>query len=142
MKKLFLSILIFCSLLGGNTNAKIIEFAKCAYERDDYKFRTDLYEKKSYLIDLSKKKVEYVAILTDSYFKKLVKKNPDSGQPKYIILEDKIHSYNEYIVITKRGANDSISFEKIFDLKSKKIQSSIIYKDPKRNNEVSLLQCQ
>jgi len=46
MKKLFLSILIFCSLLGGNTNAKIIEFAKCAYERDDYKFRTDLYEKK------------------------------------------------------------------------------------------------
>ena len=130
-------------MLGGNTNAKIIEFAKCAYERDDYKFRTDLYEKKSYLIDLSKKKVEYVAVLTDSYFKKLVKKNPDSGQPKFIILEDKIHSYNEYIVITKKGAkSDNISFEKIFDLKSKKIQSSIIYKDPKRNNEVSLLQCQ
>ena len=143
MKKLFLSILIFCSLLGGNTNAKIIEFAKCAYERDDYKFRTDLYEKKSYLIDLSKKKVEYVAVLIDSYFKKLVKKNPDSGQPKFIILEDKIHSYNEYIVITKKGAkSDNISFEKIFDLKSKKIQSSYIYKDPKRNNEVSLLQCQ
>ena len=142
MKKLFLSILVFCSLLGGNTYAEIIEFSKCARERDNFKFRTDLYEKKSYLIDLSKKKVEYVAVLTDSYFKKLVKKNPDSGQPKYIILEDKIHSYNEYIVITKRGANDSISFEKIFDLKSKKIQSSIIYKDPKRNNEVSLLQCQ
>lgn len=142
MKKLFLSILVFCSLLGGNTYAKIIEFAKCAYERDDYKFRTDLYEKRSYLIDLSKKKVEYVAVLTNSYFKKLVKKNPDSGQPKYIIREDKIHSYNEYIVITLIGANDSISVEKIFDLESKKIQLSYIYKDPKRNNEVSLLQCQ
>ena len=143
MKKLFLSILVFCSLLGGNTYSEIIEFSKCARERDNFKFRTDLYEKKSYLIDLSKSKVEYVAVLTDSYFKKLVKKNPDSGQPKYIILEDKIHSYNEYIVITKKGAkSDSISFEKIFDLKSKKIQSTYIYKDPKRNNEVSLLQCQ
>ena len=142
MKKL-LSILVISLLLSGNAYAEIIEFSKCAYERDGYKFRTDLYEKKSYLIDLSKNKVEYVAVLTDPYFKKLVKKNPDSGQPKYIILEDEIHSYNEYIVITKKGAkSDGISFEKIFDLKSKKIQSSYIYKDPKRNNEVSLLQCQ
>ena len=142
MKKL-LSILVLSLLLSGNTYSEIIEFSKCARERDNFKFRTDLYEKKSYLIDLSKSTVESVAILTDSYFKKLVKKNPDSGQPKYIILEDKIHSYNEYIVITKKGAkSDSISFEKIFDLKSKKIQSSYIYKDPKRNNEVSLLQCQ
>ena len=142
MKKL-LSILVLSLLLSGNTYSEIIEFSKCARERDNFKFRTDLYEKKSYLIDLSKSTVESVAILTDSYFKKLVKKNPDSGQPKYIILEDKIHSYNKYIVITKREAkSDSVSFERIFDLKSKKIQSSFIYKDPKRNNEVSLLQCQ
>ena len=73
MKKL-LSILVISLLLSGNAYAEIIEFSKCAYERDGYKFRTDLYEKKSYLIDLSKNKVEYVAVLTDPYFKKLVKK--------------------------------------------------------------------
>jgi hypothetical protein len=143
MRKLFSTILVICSLLSGNAYSEIIEFSKCANERDNFKFRTDLYEENSYLIDLSRSTVERVAILTDSYFNKLVKKNPDSGQPKYIVQKDKIHSYNEYVVITKKGSkSDSISFEKIFDLKSKKIQSSFIYKDPKRNNEVSLRQCQ
>ena len=142
MKKL-LGIVVLSLLLCGNAYSEIIEFSKCAHERDNFKFRTDLYEKKSYLIDLSKSRVELVTVLTDSYFKKLKEKHSDySGQPKYIVVKEKIDSYNEYVVVSLKGAkSDSIYSEKIFDLKSKKIQHSFIYKDPKRN-DVSLWQCQ
>ena len=140
MKKL-LSILVLSLLLSGNAYSKIIKFSKCANERDNFEFRTDLYEKRSYLIDLSKGIVEYVVVLTDSYFKQLVNKNPDSGQPKYIVHKDIIHSYNEYVVVTLKES-DTLSLEVIYDLKSKRIQSSLISKDQKLNNSVRFYQCQ
>ena len=146
MKKL-LSILVLSLLLSGNASAEIITFSKCYNVREgEFKFRDDLYEQRSYVIDYNKGIVEYISILTDNYFKDLLEKNPDSGQRKYYFMENKIDTFNDLLVKTRDTikANESniITFEYIYDLKTKKIQKTTSYSDINRKSEVLFIQCQ
>lgn len=140
MKK-FISKIVLCLVLGGNVFAKEILFSKCASQRDNYQFRTDLYEKNDRLINTNKGVVTRISILQDKYFNDLLKKNPNSGQPKYFLNETKIYSFNEFLVITKENY-DIVTFETIYDLKQKKIQLRYIYKDKKRGDEVQFYKCE
>ena len=139
MKKLFL-ILLLGLLWSVSAFAKEILFSNCASQKDNYEFRADLYERNDRLINTNKGVVTSITILQDKYFNDLLKKNPNSGQPKYFSNETKIHSFNEFLVVTKKNFKP-VTFEHIYDLKQKKIQLRQIYEDINREDEVSLYQC-
>ena len=139
MKKFILIIVLFF-LWIGSAFAKEILFSNCASQKDNYEFRADLYERNDRLINTNKGVVTSITILQDKYINKLLKKNPNSGQPKYFSDESKIHSFNEFLVITKNKFNP-VAFEHIYDLKQKKIQVRYIFDDRNREDEVYLYQC-
>ena len=139
MKK-FILIIVLCLVWSGSAFAKEILFSNCASQKDNYEFRADLYERNDRLINTNKGVVTSIRILQDKYFNDLLKKNPNSGQPKYFSDETKIHSFNEFLVVTKKNFKP-VTFEHIYDLKQKKIQLRQIYEDINREDEVSLYQC-
>ena len=145
MKKL-LGIVVLGLLLSGNAYAKTITFSKCYNVKEGIsKFRDDLYEQRSYLIDFNKGIIETIMILTDNRFKDLLEKNPDSGQSKYYTFQDKITSYNEFIVLSKKTLGkefNKATFERIYDLKTKKVQRKIDWHHPDRTDTVLLIQCE
>ena len=143
MKKL-LSVLFFYFFVSGNAYAEIITFSKCYNERDNNtKFREDLFEKREMIINTDKGIIESVTILTDEYFKKLSEKN--SGELKYIFYDKKITTSNKYFVISKKTAgpkSNRITFEEIYDLKTKRIQYLRDYHNMERDDEVFFIQCE
>lgn len=144
MKKLLLTIL-FTLVLSSNTYSEIITFSKCYNDRNDSsKFRDDRFEKREKIININNGTIENILILTDKYFKELQEKN--SGQSKYLFSEEKISSFNKYFVVRKKvvdiNSNKKITFEDIYDLKTKRIQLSRNYHDENRANEVFFIQCQ
>lgn len=144
MKKL-LSILVLSLLFGGSGYAEIITFSKCYNVKEgNLKFREDRYEKRNFVISIKKRIISNSVVLTDEYYDKLSKKY--SGQRKYFFTEDKIDSFNDLFVKTRDTikANESniITFEGIYDLKTKKIQKTISYSDINRKPEVLFIQCQ
>ena len=144
MKKL-LGILVLGLLLGGNVYAEIITFSKCAHERHDFKFQSNIYKKSMRIIDTDKKIISFTTIFTDEHFKKIFERNSEERQ--YYFEETKIHSFNEHIVKTKREIeiNNMIdSNESIYDLKKKKIQlTNSFYRDGNHEyTEISFIQCQ
>ena len=139
MKKFILIIVLFF-LWIGSAFAKEILFSNCASQKDNYEFRADLYERNDRLINTNKGVVTSITILQDKYINKLLKKNPNSGQPKYFSNETKIHSFNEFLVVTKKNLNP-VAFEHIYDLKQKKIQVRHIHEDKNRDDNVFLYQC-
>ena len=66
MKKL-LGIIILGLLLSGNAYSKVIELKKCS--RGSIKFDPSYYEKRSYVIDTNKSKVQLVGVLTNKQYK-------------------------------------------------------------------------
>ena len=145
MKKL-LSILVLSLLFGGSAYAKTITFSKCYNIKEgNFKFRDDLFEQRSYVIDFNKGIVETIMILTDNHFKDLLEKNPDSGQSKYYTFQDEITSYNEFIVLSKKIMGkefNKATFERIYDLKTKKVQRKVDWHHPDRTDSVLLIQCE
>ena len=139
MKKFILIIVLFF-LWIGSAFAKEILFSNCASQKDNYEFRADLYERNDRLINTNKGVVTSITILQDKYFNDLLKKNPNSGQVKYFSDETKIHSFNEFLVVTKKNLNP-VAFEHIYDLKQKKIQVRHIHEDKNRDDNVFLYQC-
>ena len=144
MKKL-LGVIVLALLLSGNGYAEIITFSKCYNDRNNSsKFRDDRFEKREKIININKGTIENILILTDKYFKELQEKN--SGQPKYLFSEDKISSFNKYFVVRKKvvdiNSNKKITYEDIYDLKTKRIQLSRNYHYEERLNEVFFIQCQ
>jgi hypothetical protein len=140
MKKLFPIISVLCLVWSGSAFAKEILFSNCAAQYDNYEFRADMYERNDRLINTNKGVVTSITILQDKYINKLLKKNPNSGQPKYFSDESKIHSFNEFLVITKNKFKP-VTFEHIYDLKQKKIQVRHIHEDKNRDDNVFLYQC-
>lgn len=146
MKKL-LSILVLSLLFGGSAFAEVITFSKCAHERYDFKFPSNIYEKVVRIIDTDKKIVSKIVIFTDEHVKKTNEEHPEVEQGKYYFGESKIHSFNEFVVKTKYKTeinNVKDIQETIYDLKSKKIQvTHSIYRDGTHSQtNITYLQCQ
>jgi len=145
MKKL-LSIIVLGLLFGGSANAKSITFSKCYNIKEgNFKFRDDLFEQRSYVIDFNKGIIESITILTDNHFKDLLEKNPDSGQSKYYTFQEEITSYNEFIVLSKVTLGSEFNkatFERIYDLQTKKVQKKTDWHHPDRTDTVLLIQCE
>jgi len=144
MKKL-LGIVVLGLLLSGNGYAEIITFSKCAHERHDFKFQSNIYKKSMRIIDTDKKIISSTTIFTDEHFKKIFERNSEERQ--YYFGETKIDTFNEYIVKTKRETkiNNIVDIaEHIYDLEEKKIQiTSSLYRDGNHQyTEISFIQCQ
>ena len=145
MKKL-LGIVVLSLLLSENAYAKTITFSKCyTIKEGNSKFRDEIYEQNSYVIDFNKGIIESIMILTDNHFKDLLEKNPDSGQSKYYTFQEKITSHNEFFVLSKATLGkeyNKATFERIYDLKTKKVQKKIDWHHPDRTDTVLLIQCE
>ena len=144
MKKLIL-IFLFSVTICKSVYSEIITFSKCAHERHDFKFQSNIYKKSMRIIDTDKKIISSTTIFTDEHFKKIFERNSEERQ--YYFGETKIDTFNEYIVKTKRETkiNNIVDIaEHIYDLEEKKIQiTSSLYRDGNHQyTEISFIQCQ
>lgn len=81
----------------------------CA-QKDDFKFRSNTYEKNIRIIDTIKGTISRTVIYTNACVKKLNEEYPDSEQPKYSFSEYKIRSFNEFVVKTRSEFKIGIGF--------------------------------
>lgn len=71
MIKKILHTILFTLVLSGGASAKVIELEKC--NRGENKYDSNVYEKRSYIVDTSKATVQRVTVYTDKEYKKLEK---------------------------------------------------------------------
>jgi hypothetical protein len=145
MKKL-ISILALSLLFSGTGYAKTINFSKCyTIKEGNLKFSDKIFEQNSFVIDFNKGIVESIMIYTDNHFKDLSEKNPLMGLSKYYIFQNKITSYNEFIILSKVTLGkefNKFTSEKIWDLKTKKVQYKTDWHHPDRRDTNLLIQCE
>ena len=143
-----LSLLLLFDLTTYNSAySEIITFSNCANDKHNFIFQSDIYEKRVHIIDTDKKIISKTTIFTDAHVKKENEENPDTKQTKYYFSEDKIHSFNEFLVKTKRKIkinNVEDITETIYDLETKKIQVDYsIYRDGNfSQRNVFIIKCQ
>ena len=145
MKKL-LSILVLSLLFSGSALAETITFSKCyTIKEGNLKFRDEIFEQNSYVIDFNKGIVESIMIYTDNHIKDSLEKYPNSDQQKYFIFQNKITSHNEFFVLSKATLGkefNKMTSERIWDLKTKKVQMKTDWHHPDRTDTVLLIQCE
>ena len=130
MKKLFLSILVICSLLGGNAYAEIITFTKCAIERDNYIFDTEMYERYELRFDTTAKTMTKIVEYTDKYIKKY-------GELKHYVFESKLDYIVDHLAGRSSSHNGETLFKYIYDLEKKTYEAMDIL----ANYQVNRFKC-
>ena len=130
MKKLFLSILVLCSLLGGNAYAEIITFTKCAIERDNYIFNTEMYERYELRFDTTAKTVTKIVEYTDKYIKKY-------GELKHYVSESKLDYIVDHLAGRSSIHNGETLFKYVYDLEKKTYEAMDIL----ANYQVNRFKC-
>ena len=130
MKKLFSTILVICSLLGGNAYAEIITFTKCAIERDNYIFDTESYERKELRFDTTAKTVTKIVEYTDKYIKKY-------NELKHYVFESKLDYIVDHLAGRSSSHNGETLFKYIYDLEKKTYEAMDIL----ANYQVNRFKC-
>ena len=130
MKKLFLSILVICSLLGGNAYAEIITFTKCAIERNNYIFDTESYERKELRFDTTAKTVTKIVEYTDKYIKKY-------NELKHYVFESKLDYIVDHLAGRSSSHNGETLFKYVYDLEKKTYEAMDIL----ANYQVNRFKC-
>ena len=116
MKKL-LSLIFISLLLSGNAYAEIIKFTKCAIERDNYIFDTEMYERKEFRFDTTAKTVTKIVEYTDKYIKKY-------GELKHYVFESKLDYIVDHLAgRTSIAQNGKELFKYVYDLEKKTYES-------------------
>ena len=119
MKKLFLSILVISSLLGGNAYAKIIILSKCFYTAIEKKMDTSVYEKNYYKVDTVQKTVTHISRTSDEW----AKNHPNDSR---INIQKYTLDYydDDYVVGLEKKQNKTYRYT--LDLKKKIVEIYII----------------
>ena len=119
MKKLFLSILVISSLLGGNAYAKIIILSKCFQTAVANEFDTEVYEKQYYKVDTNQKTLAHISVITDEWLKN------SSSKSKVTIEKYDLDYYDDdYVVGLDKKQNKTYRYT--LDLKKKIVEIYII----------------
>ena len=116
MIRKLLGIIVLGLLLGGNANAEIITFTKCAIERNNYIFDTEMYERYELRFDTTAKTMTKIVEYTDKYIKKY-------GELKHYVFESKLDYIVDHLAGRSSSHNGETLFKYIYDLKKKTIES-------------------
>ena len=115
LKKL-LSLIFVSLLLSASAYAEIITFTKCALERNNYIFDTEMYERYELRFDTTAKTMTKIVEYTDKYIKKY-------GELKHYVFESKLDYIVDHLAGRSSSHNGETLFKYIYDLKKKTIES-------------------
>jgi len=114
-----LGIIVLGLLLGGNANAEIITFTKCAIERNNYIFDTEIYERNELRFDTTAKTVTKIVEHTDKYIKKY-------DELKHFVSESKLDYMVDHLAGRSSIHNGKTLFKYIYDLEKKTYEAQDI----------------
>ena len=107
-------------LLSGNAYAEIIKFTKCAIERDNYIFDTEVYERNELRFDTTAKTVTKIVERTDKHAK-------ETNEMKHYVGESKLDYIVDHLAgRTSIAQNGKELFKYIYDLEKKTYESQDI----------------
>ena len=129
MKKL-LSIIVASLLLSGNGYAEIITFTKCAIERNNYIFDTEMYERYELRFDTTAKTVTKIVERTDKHAK-------ETNEMKHFIIEEKLDYIVDHLAGRSSSHNGETLFKYVYDLEKKTYESMDIL----ANYQVNRFKC-
>ena len=118
MKKL-LSIVFLGFLLSGNAYAEIIKFTKCAIERDNYIFDTEVYERNELRFDTTAKTVTKIVERTDKHAK-------ETNEMKHYVFESKLDYIVDHLAGRTSLHNGKPIIKYVYDLEKKTYESQDI----------------
>tara|TARA_R110000824_G_scaffold192415_1_gene374551 strand:+ start:208 stop:603 length:396 start_codon:yes stop_codon:yes gene_type:complete len=130
MKKLFSIFLVLGLLISGNAYAEIITFTKCAIERDNYIFNTEMYERYELRFDTTAKTMTKIVEYTDKYIKKY-------GELKHYVFESKLDYIVDHLAGRSSSHNGETLFKYIYDLEKKTYEAMDIL----ANYQVNRFKC-
>jgi len=115
MKKL-LSLIVVSLLFSVNGYAEIITFTKCALERNNYIFDTEIYERYELRFNTTAKTVTKIVERTDKHAK-------ETNEMKHFIIEEKLDYIVDHLAGRSSIYNSETLFKYNYDLKKKTIES-------------------
>ena len=114
LKKL-LSLIFVSLLLSASAYAEIITFTKCALERNNYIFDTEMYERYELRFDTTAKTMTKIVEYTDKYIKKY-------GELKHYVFESKLDYIVDHLAGRSTIHNGETLFKYTYDLEKKTIE--------------------
>ena len=129
LKKL-LSLIFVSLLLSASAYAEIITFTKCALERNNYIFDTEMYERYELRFDTTAKTMTKIVEYTDKYIKKY-------GELKHYVFESKLDYIVDHLAGRSSSHNGETLFKYTYDLKKKTIEEM----DISDNYKISRWKC-
>ena len=129
LKKL-LSLIFVSLLLSASAYAEIITFTKCALERNNYIFDTEMYERYELRFDTTAKTMTKIVEYTDKYIKKY-------GELKHYVFESKLDYIVDHLAGRSSSHNGETLFKYIYDLEKKTYEAMDIL----ANYQVNRFKC-
>ena len=117
-------------MISGNAYAEIITFTKCAIERDNYIFNTEMYERYELRFDTTAKTMTKIVEYTDKYIKKY-------GELKHYVFESKLDYIVDHLAGRSSSHNGETLFKYIYDLEKKTYEAMDIL----ANYQVNRFKC-